>query len=263
MLSRLSIASLCLTLATACSLPHGTLETSPRLPEKILRRYDVVNSWPHDPRAFTQGLVFSNGFLYESTGFHGASSLRLVDPGTGMVLKSVAIPDHYFAEGITILNGKIYQLTWQEGKGFIYDQATLEKIGEFCFQGEGWGITDDGQDLIMSDGTNVLRFLDPVTFRPLRSIRVLDHGVPLKNLNELEYIRGEIYAIVWTTDRLARIDPRTGTVREQIDLSGLFPVEKRPHEEADLNGIAYDRKQDRIFVTGKFWPRLYEIRLRE
>jgi len=248
---------------TACSIAagHPPVVSIPLEPPIIL--YEVVNIWPHDPNAFTQGLVFEDGYLYESTGFYCESSLLRVDLSTGIVLKSVAIPEQYFAEGITILNGKIYQLTWQEGQGFIYDQASLEKISEFSYTGEGWGITDDGRDLIVSNGTEFIQFLDPDTFQVMKKIQVLDSGAPVTNLNELEYIRGEIYAIVWTTDRIARIDPQTGTVIGWIDLGGLFPISARPHEEADLNGIAYDKEQNRIFVTGKFWPWLFEIKLKD
>lgn len=262
-MKRLPIALLCLVLATACSVPQGTMEIPPRLPKPSLNHYDVVNSWPHAPQAFTQGLVFRDGYLYESTGLYGTSSLRRVDLRSGAVLKSVPIPDDCFAEGMTILNNRIYLLTWREEKCFVYDSSTLEKVGEFYFEGEGWGLTDDGKSLIASDGTAELRFFDPTTFRETRRIQVREDGVPVMNLDELEYIRGEIYAVVWTTDRIVRIDPATGNVTGSTTLRQLFPREQRPNEEAGLNGIAYDRDLGRIFVTGKLWPRLYEIRLRE
>ena len=262
-MKRVPITLLCLILATACSVPQGTMEIPPHLPGPSLNHYDVVNSWPHDPQAFTQGLVFRDGYLYESTGLYGKSGLRRVDLGTGAVLKSVPIPDDCFAEGMTILNNRIYQLTWREERCFVYDPSTLEKVDEFYFEGEGWGLTDDGKNLIASDGTDLLRFYNPATFRETRRIRVRENGVPVMNLDELEYIRGEIYAVVWTSDRIVRIDPATGIITGSTNLRQLFPREQRPSEEADLNGIAYDRDLDRMFVTGKLWPQLFEIRLSE
>ncbi len=223
--------------------------------------YEVVGSWPHDSAAYTQGLVFANGVLYESTGRHGASSVRVVDLTTGRVMKKVDLPAAYFGEGLAILHGKIFQLTWRNGKGFIYARDTLQRLGEFRYHGEGWGLTTDGRSLIMSDGSHRLRFLDPRTFAVQRTVAVHDeHGRPLNALNELEYIKGEIYANVWQRDVIARIDPATGKVRGWIDLTGLWV-----HDAADavLNGIAYDREHDRIFVTGKLWPKLFEIRLKK
>lgn len=225
--------------------------------------YQVVNSWPHDPQAFTQGLVFHNGELLESTGRHGQSSLRRVNLTTGEVLQRVAVPREYFAEGITLLNGKIYQLTWQEERGFIYDAETLRLEGNFRYEGEGWGLTNDGRHLILSDGSNQIRFLDPANFRVIRTINVVGNNLPLRNLNELEFIRGEIYANVWETDRIVRIDPNNGQILGWINLAGLLPQDGRRDSEAVLNGIAYDAAGDRLFVTGKLWPRLFEIRLRE
>jgi len=222
--------------------------------------YEVVHVWPHDTRAFTQGLVFHDGKLLESTGQIGRSSLRLAEIETGKVLQKVDVPAPYFAEGITLLKGKVYQLTWQHGVGFIYDARTLEKLGEFNYRGEGWGLTNDGQSLILSDGTSQLRFLDPDNFQVQKTIAVRDGSKALSRINELEYVQGEIYANIWHADRIARINPQTGMIVGWIDLRGLLHGEFLD-EEAVLNGIAYDETNGRLFVTGKLWPSLFEIRL--
>jgi glutamine cyclotransferase len=223
--------------------------------------YEVVHVYTHDPEAFTQGLVFHDGKLLESTGEEGRSSLRRVELETGKVLQKVDVPEPYFAEGITLLKGKIYQLTWQHELGFIYDAWTFEKIGKFNYQGEGWGLTNDGQSLILSDGSNRLRFLDPDNFQVRKTIAVVDGTTPVREINELEYVQGEIYANIWHADRIARIDPQTGRIVGWIDLTGLLaPGEVHDHE-AVLNGIAYDETNGRLFVTGKLWPKLFEIRL--
>jgi glutamine cyclotransferase len=226
--------------------------------------YEVVNTWPHDTSAFTQGLVFYQGVFYESAGRYGSSSLRRVEPVTGKVAKKVSLGSQYFAEGMTILKEKIYQLTWMEHKGFIYDLKNLRLEGEFAFDGEGWGLADDEQSLIMSDGTNRIRFIDPSTFKVSRSIMVCEHGAPLMELNELEFVKGEIFANLWKSDRIARIDPQNGHITGWIDLTNLLPPEQRVNPEEDvLNGIAYDEKDDRLFVTGKRWPKIFEIRLKK
>jgi glutamine cyclotransferase len=226
--------------------------------------YEVVNSWPHDRAAFTQGLIFHEGALIESTGQYGESSLRRVELQTGRVLQKTDVPPQYFAEGATLLRGKLYQLTWTTEKGFVYDPATLRKTGEFRYSGEGWGLTHDTESLILSDGTNQIRFLDPDTFAVTRTINVFDRGRPLRDINELEYVKGEIYANVWKTDRVARIDPQTGALKGWIDLRGLIsPAERGGDTDAVLNGIAYDERGDRLFVTGKLWPKLFEIRVKE
>jgi glutaminyl-peptide cyclotransferase len=225
--------------------------------------YEVVNTFPHDPRAFTQGLVFHDGALLESTGQYGESTLRRVELKTGKVLKQVKIEPQYFAEGLALLGGKLYQLTWQNKRGFVYDPQSFERRGEFRFDGEGWGLTHDGRSLILSDGTNQLRFIDPETFRVTRTVNVFDRGQPLRDLNELEYVRGEIYANVWHDDRIVRIDPQTGRVLGWVDLAGIIPRSELRDEEAVLNGIAYDADGDRLFVTGKLWPKLFEIRLKQ
>jgi glutaminyl-peptide cyclotransferase len=221
--------------------------------------YEVVHTWSHDPDAYTQGLAFKDGILYEATGRYGASWLRAIDLDTGKIRKQINLPARYFGEGIAILDDKIYQLTWREHKGFIYDRRSFAPLGEFNYDGEGWGLTTDGASLIMSDGTDRLRFLDPQTFRVRRTIRVRANAQPLAGLNELEFVKGEVLANVWRQDVIARIDPNSGTVRGWIDLTGLPRVD---NAEAVLNGIAYDEARDRLFVTGKLWPKLFEIRLK-
>lgn len=225
--------------------------------------YEIVASYPHDPKAYTQGLVFLDGALYESTGQYDASTLRKVELKKGKVKKQIDVPGQYFAEGMTILNGKIYQLTWVQHKGFIYDLKDFKLEKEFAYEGEGWGLTNDGRSLILSDGTNQLRFIDPATLRVQRTISVFDNQQPLAELNELEYIRGEIYANIWKTDKIVRIDPQTGRILAWIDLTGLRPPETLENGENVLNGIAYDEEHDRLYVTGKRWPKLFEIRLKK
>lgn len=221
----------------------------------------MVNSYPHDAAAFTQGLVFEDGFLYEGTGLEGRSSLRKVDLTTGEVLQSVNLPTILFGEGITIFGDRIIQLTWTTRLGFVYDKNSFIQLGKFAYPTEGWGLTHDGKQLIMSDGTSALYFLDPETFVLTGRIEVSYRGTSVVKLNELEYIKGEIYANVWQTDRIARISPETGEVTAWVDLSGLLQRENYSGKADVLNGIAYDTEQDRLFVTGKLWPKVYEIRL--
>ena len=223
--------------------------------------YQIVASFPHDPGAFTQGLVVHGGSLYESTGLYGRSSLREVDGSTGRVLRRIDLPPQYFAEGMTILNDRVYQLTWREHTGFIYDLATFSLLGTWSYDGEGWGLTHDGSRLLMSDGTSRIRFLDPATLVETGSVEVADAGVPVSDLNELEMVNGELYANVWRTDRIVRVDPATGAVLGWIDLAGLLPSTDRTGQEDVLNGIAYDAERGRLLVTGKLWPRVFEIRL--
>jgi glutamine cyclotransferase len=223
--------------------------------------YRVVHTYPHDSSAFTQGLVMVDGMLYEGTGLKGRSSVRAVDLATGRVIQSVKVPDKYFGEGLTDWGSNLIELTWMAHRGFVYDRFSLRLVKTFEYKGEGWGLTHDRQHLIMSDGTAVLRFLDPVTFKVVRTLAVSDGGRPVKELNELEYIHGEIYANVWQTDRIARISPATGKVIAWIDLSGLLTADERMNGNAVLNGIAYDQKNDRLFVTGKLWPKLFEIKV--
>ncbi len=225
--------------------------------------YRVVNSYPHDSRAFTQGLIYRQGFLYESTGQYGASSLRKVKLETGQVVQQQAVASRYFAEGLTDWGNRLIQLTWQTNIGFVYDLSTFTVSRTFAYQGEGWGLANDGRRLILSDGQpeGQLRFLDPVTFRETGRITVQDGGIPVARLNELEVVRGEVFANVWYTDRICRIDPGTGRVTGWIDLAGLLPAAMKSGQDAVLNGIAYDAAGDRLFVTGKYWPRLFEIKL--
>lgn len=255
----------CLTIA---SINCGTAVPSNSNSREItgkntpIYRYEVVRAFPHDPRAFTQGLEFHDGKLLESTGEEGQSSLRSVELETGAILRKVDVPSPYFGEGMTLLKGRIYQLTWQHQLGFIYDYGNFQKVGEFAYEGEGWGMTNDGQSLIMSDGTNGLRFLDPGTFRVTKTIAVLDGKTPITELNELEYVNGDIYANIWHEQRIAIIDSGSGKVKAWLDLRGLLGPGEVDDPEAVLNGIAYDGVTQRFFVTGKLWPKLFEIRIR-
>lgn len=221
---------------------------------------EVVQTHPHDTGAFTQGLFWHDGFLYESTGRHGESSLRRVELETGDVVQRHDLDDAYFGEGITELNDRIYQLTWQEGVGFVYDRETFEVQDSFTYEGEGWGLTDDGESLIMSDGSHVLRYLDPETLTVTGTLEVTDGGTPVNQLNDLQYVDGEIYANLFQSDWIVRIDADTGELTGWIDLRGLLGAEHRPYVDV-LNGIAHDAEGDRLFVTGKLWPSLFEIRL--
>lgn len=241
------------------------LQQNPTVPRRVpTYRFEVVNTYPHDGAAFTQGLVYHQGQLYESTGLQGQSSLRRVELETGRVLRKVDIPQQYFGEGLVLFNNKFIQLTWVSGVAFVYDFNSFEQVGSFRYSGEGWGITDDGQQLIMSDGTADLRFLDPTNFQEKRRVTVKDNGRSINRLNELEYIKGEIWANVWYTDRIVRIQPATGNVIGWIDLAGLLATADNVGGRADvLNGIAYDAERDRIFITGKLWPKLFEVRVVE
>lgn len=265
---RLRIALIAVVIATVVPLANAQRPAKRAAGDVIVRgvetysapvlTYEVVASWPHDRDAFTQGLIWRDGTLYESTGLYGRSSLREVAPETGEVRRSVDVSSQYFAEGLTELDGKLYQLTWQHQKGFVYDFETFALLGEFSYTGEGWGLTTDGHSLIMSDGTDTIRYLDPETFAVQRTIRVSRDGVAVRRLNELEYIDGQIYANVWLTDYIARIDPFTGRVTAWIDMTGLLPPGSGSVDV--LNGIAYDMAGDRILVTGKLWPRIFEVR---
>jgi glutamine cyclotransferase len=223
--------------------------------------YEVVNVYPHDTSAFTQGLVFHQGALYESTGLNTLSSLRRVELETGKVLVHKKLSDEFFAEGLALFNGRLYQLTWQSHRGFVYDLDSFNQLREFEYTGEGWGLTRDTRSLIMSDGTSRIRFLNPDTFEVQRVITVQDNGRDITQLNELEYIKGEIYANIWLTDRIARIDPQSGKVNSWVNLSGLLSPEDLSRPVDVLNGIAYDEASDRLFVTGKNWPKLFEIKV--
>jgi glutamine cyclotransferase len=227
----------------------------------ILHSIRVVNVYPHDPDAFTQGLVFHKGYIYEGTGTLGQSSIRKVELKTGKVLKRQSLPAEHFGEGITICRNRLIQLTWQSNTAFVYDLQSFRLFQTFSYPTEGWGITCDGNYLIMSDGTAVLRFLDARTYKTVKQIEVRDRGNLLPNINELEFIKGEIYANVWGTAYIVRISPRTGQVLGWIDLRDLYRYVGTGRNVDVLNGIAYDAKGDRLFVTGKYWPNLFEIRL--
>lgn len=225
--------------------------------------YRVVHTFSHDPEAFTQGLVYADGTFYEGTGLRGRSTLRQVDPETGEVMRFHKLPDDIFGEGIALHGGKIIQLTYTSNVGFVYDKHSFEVIGEFTYPTEGWGITSDGNRLIMSDGTSTLHLLDPVTFEAAGRIDVTAGGRPVRGLNELEYIKGDVYANIWPTDRIARISLQTGEVTGWIRLSGLEGPQDASDPANVPNGIAYDAEDDRIFVTGKLWPRIYQIQFIE
>jgi len=231
--------------------------------EAVQAKFEVVNEYPHDSDAYCQGLVIDGGQLYEGTGKYGESSLRRVTLETGEVLTKRTLDRRYFGEGITIWQDKIFQLTWKERTAIVYDKQSLRPTGEtFRYQGEGWGLTTDGKSLIMSDGTSVLRFLDPQTFRVSRRLTVQDGRRRVTNLNELEFVNGEIFANVWQKDEILRISPRNGAVLGRIDLTELRNRLQNADDAEVLNGIAYDKEHDRMFVTGKNWPTIFEIRIK-
>jgi len=223
--------------------------------------YKVVNAYPHDREAFTQGLVYEDGVLYEGTGRNGFSELRKVELDTGNILQTRELAEEFFGEGITVYGDKIIQLTYLSNVGFVYNKETFELLREFNYPMAGWGITNDGKHLIMSDGTQKLYFLDTETFQQVRHIEVYDRGVSVWRLNELEYVEGQIYANVWPTERIARISPNTGRVLGWIDVRGLLTEQDYAMPVDVLNGIAYDNEKGRLFVTGKLWPKLFEIKL--
>ena len=259
--------------------PTSTAANNAAAPPNV-STYEIVNTFRHDSKAFTQGLVFQNGFFYESTGEYGDSTLRKVEPQSGKVLQEHELAREYFAEGMTVLNGKIYQITWQENTAFVYDLENFKLLREIKYQGSGWGLTTDGTHLILSDGTHIIKFLDPETFNVVRSITVKkEDGSPVYHLNELEFVKGEIWANIWHSESnatdsehgflpnigkpnyIARIDPASGKVVGWIDLAGISPEDVQ-NSEHTLNGIAYDAQNDRIFVTGKKWKKLFEIKLK-
>ncbi|HEU0302811.1 MAG TPA: glutaminyl-peptide cyclotransferase [Longimicrobium sp.] len=234
-----------------------TGEDPPMEPTAPIVAVQQVRSYPHDSTAFTQGLLWREGRLYESTGRYGESSLRLVELQTGRVLQRVSLGQEYFAEGIAAVGDRLYQLTWKEGVAFLYDPATLGSLGQVQYNGEGWGLTSDGRRLIVSDGSSYLTFIQPGDFQIDTTIRVTDGGQPVDQLNELEWVRGEVWANVWHTPHIVRIDPQTGRVKGRLDLSALLPGS--PDPEGVANGIAFDEAGNRLLVTGKLWSRLYEI----
>lgn len=224
--------------------------------------YEVVNTWPHSREAFTQGLLFRDGFLYESTGLNGRSSVRKVVLETGAVIRQRDVPREFFAEGMVDVGERLVQITWQSQQGFVYDIDTFEPVRTFAYEGQGWGLAYDGKRLILSDGTDTLRFLDPADYGEAGRVRVTYKGQPLPQLNELEMVKGELFANVWGTEVIAIIDPESGRVTGRVDLRGLLSAEDRREPVDVLNGIAWDREGDRLFVTGKLWPKLFEIRLK-
>jgi glutamine cyclotransferase len=224
--------------------------------------YKVVRAFPHDPTAFTEGLFYQDGFLYESTGLEGRSSIRKERLETGEILELRTIPSQYFGEGVVAWKDRLIELTWRSEVGFVYDLSSFVPLADFHYAGEGWALTRDDHHLFMSDGTSQLRILDPDTLKETGRVTVTDDGRPVVNLNELEYVKGQVYANIWQTDRIARIDPRTGHVVGWIDLTGLLSASDRAGAPVDvLNGIAYDAKGDRLLVTGKLWPKIYQIKL--
>lgn len=218
----------------------------------------VVQAFPHDPNAFTQGLLWNNGFLYESTGIEGQSDIRKVDAASGEVLQRFKLPSQVFGEGLALLGGKFYSLTWQSGVGFVLD-AKFQPLGRFAYKNEGWGLTTDGHKLLQSDGSDTLTWRAPQNFMALGQIKVTRNGAPVRNLNELEWIGGYVWANIWQTDEIVIIEPKRGKVVAQLNLSGILPAQDRTGGEDVLNGIAYDAQSGRLFVTGKKWPKLFSI----
>jgi glutaminyl-peptide cyclotransferase len=244
--------SLALTLLLGLVFAHAALAAD---------GYRVLHAYPHDSQAFTQGLIYLDGYLYESTGLNGQSTLREDNLETGQVIREVSLPSRYFGEGLTNWGNTLIQLTWKAHVAFVYDRATFHLLKTFHYPWEGWGLTQDGKHLIESDGSEFLHVLNPATFAQVRQIRVTYNGEPVKELNELEYIHGLIYANVWMTNKIVRISPATGKVVGWIDLTGLLPEIENPGRDGVLNGIAYDAGHNRLFVTGKLWPRLYQIQV--
>ena len=236
------------------------LSNSPVNTEPLHYTYNVINVYPHNETAFTQGLIFEDGVLYESTGLYGYSTLRCVELKTGEIKQFYTLPSQFFGEGITIFDDKIIQLTWQSNRGFVYDKYSFDLLQEFNYPTQGWGITHDGSRLIMSDGTATLYFLDPETFTQIDQVEVYDDAGPVTELNELEYIQGEVYANIWKEEKIAIINPESGQVTGWVDLEGIQDLENMDTSNV-LNGIAYDEKEDRLFVTGKRWSQLFEISL--
>lgn len=246
---------------TSCSDPTNSHLPVPQ--DIPVYTYRVVNTYPHDTAAFTQGLAIEDTILYEGTGLNGRSSLRRVALHNGAIERIHQLSPILFGEGITVYNNRIYQLTWTSKMGFVYDKDTFQEIRSFTYPTEGWGLTHDGDRFIMSDGTSILYFRDMVTFEEIKSLSVRANGEAVSKLNELEYVKGEVYANVWQTDRIARINPDNGQVVGWIDLQGLLTPEQKAAGADVLNGIAYDPVQDRLFITGKLWPSVYEIELVE
>lgn len=224
-------------------------------------QYEIIDDFPHDPEAFTQGLVWEDGFLYEGTGLYGQSSLRKVEPETGIIFYQRNLPENFFGEGITIFKDRIYQLTWKGQTGFIYDVETFQLLETFSYDYEGWGITHDGEYLIISDGTHVLRFLDPFTLEEIKQIEVYERQSSIDQINELEFIQGYIYANIWQTDKIAIIEPESGEISSWLDLSSIKDLLDSNQKIDVLNGIAYDSNNNELFITGKLWPKMFKIKI--
>jgi len=266
-LAALAFACACAVARSPAVSPRAErakVEVPPPMPPKTPSyRCEVVRTLPHDPAAFTQGLIVRGDTVLESTGLFGRSSLRRAELETGRVVQRVDLPSDLFAEGIALLRGKIYQVTWRGHRGFVYDAGSFALEHEFLYDGEGWGLTTDGEQLVLSDGTDELRFIDPSTFRVARVVRVHDGDRPVTQLNELEMVRGEIFANIWGSDQIARIDPRSGEVTGWIDGAKIAARGGEAARDPDdvMNGIAYDEARDRLYVTGKRWPSIFEVRL--
>jgi glutaminyl-peptide cyclotransferase len=266
-MTRIRLLSTLAVLGVALLAGRGPLNAQPLSPAWLrssgvpVLGFQVVNTFAHDPSAFTQGLVFSHGCFYESTGLYGRSTLRRTAVETGRILQQHLLPPDYFAEGLARWQDRLIQLTWKSGRGFVYERSSLKLQQTFGYEGQGWGLTNDDKRLVMSDGTPVLRFMDPFTFEQTGRLTVRLGTTILPHLNELEMVEDQILANLWTTDMLARIHPITGQVTALIDLAGLLPLKDRQPPTDVLNGIAYDSRHQRLFVTGKFWPKVYEIRV--
>jgi glutaminyl-peptide cyclotransferase len=244
---------LCLAIAAALLSANGAAAP--------VSGYKVVARYPHSTDSYTEGFFYLDGLFYEGTGLNGHSGIVVVQPETGKVVQRLDLPPQYFGEGIVDWGPNIYQWTWQAHICFVYDRFTLRLVKQFTYTGEGWGMTHTAKEIITSDGTSTLRFRDPDTFKETRHIVVKDGTKTINQLNELEYVKGEIYANIWHSDRIARISPRDGRVIGWIDLTGLLPASERINRESVLNGIAYDAQHDRLFVTGKQWPAVFEIKI--
>jgi glutaminyl-peptide cyclotransferase len=249
------ILRLTLSLAAIMAAPPAGVLAAP------VSSYEIVAEFPHSTASYTEGFFYRDGLFYEGTGLKGNSAILVIEPETGKVLQRRDLPQQYFGEGIVDWGHEIYEWTWQSHVCFVYDRFSLRPAGQFTYSGEGWGMTRTAKEIITSDGTATLRFRDPTTFKETRHIEVKEDGHIVEQLNELEYVKGEIYANIWHTDRIARISPRDGHVLGWIDLSGLMPASRRVNDESVLNGIAYDAQHDRFFVTGKQWPTVFEIRI--
>ena len=256
-----TLAVVAASLASLAAQSHQVQRLPPVGSRAPVSTYSIKHVYPHDPRAFTQGIEYRDGFLYEGTGLNGESSLRKVELTTGKVLQKAAVSSQYFGEGITTWGDTIVQLTWQSQIGFVYDRSTFKQLWTFGYTGEGWGLTHNTSELIMSDGSASLRFIDPKTLMEKRRVLISDAGIIIRDLNELEWVNGEIYANVWQTNFIARISPSTGHVTGWIDLTGLLSPEEQRGGADVLNGIAYDAAGKRLFVTGKLWPKVFEIEL--